>query len=209
MDSERSAVFYKLCRPPAQVLVSMLFRLRAYGQERLPESGGALLLSNHQSYMDPLLMGVAVRRPLTFMAREPLFRNPLFSALIRSLGAFPVRQGAPDKSSIRQAIHLLKSGRFVALFPEGTRTWDGKVQPIRGGFRLLVRRANVPVIPVALQGAFEAWPRVRRLPRPGRIRVRFGRAIPPEEMEHWSDEEAALRVRTEIVSLLGSLERLP
>ena len=209
MAGKFDAIFYELCRPPAQVLVSMLFHLRAYNQEQLPESGGALLLSNHQSYMDPLLIGVAVRRRLTFMAREPLFRNPLFSALIRALGAFPVRQGAPDKSSIRQAILLLKSGRFVVLFPEGTRSWDGSVQPIRGGFQLLVRRANVPVIPVALAGAFEAWPRTRRLPRPGHVRVRFGRAIPPQELGHLSDDDAALRVRTEIVSLLDSLQRLP
>ncbi len=209
MSDKLNAAFYELCRPPAQVLTSLLFHVRAYGQEQLPKSGGALLLSNHQSYMDPLLIGVAVRRRLTFMAREPLFRNPFFGGLIRALGAFPVRQGAPDKSSIRQAIHLLESGRFVVLFPEGTRTWDGEVQPIRGGFRLLVRRANAPVIPVALQGAFEAWPRTRRLPRPGRVRIRFGKAILPKDIDGLSDEEAALRLRTEIVSLLRSLQRLP
>jgi len=203
------AVVYALCRPPAQLLVGLLFRLRAYGQERLPKRGGALLLANHQSYADPVLLGVPSPRRLAFMAREPLFRNPVFGALIRALGAFPVRQGKPDKSAIRLAVDLLRSGRLLVLYPEGTRTPDGAVLPIKGGFRLLVRRAGVPVIPVALQGAFEAWPRSRRLPRPGRIRVLFGRPIPPSEFDGLSDDTAAERVHGEISSLLETLQRLP
>jgi len=203
------AAFYGASKFIVRVFVVVLFRLRAYGQGNVPQRGGALLLSNHQSYLDPVLIGAAAPRRLVYMARLSLFRRPLFDGLIRLLGAFPVRRGRPDRESIRRAIRHLKSGEIVVMFPEGTRTPDGEIQPVKGGFRLLVRKANVPVIPVTLDGAHRAWSRSRALPRPGRIRILYGPVIPPEEFDGLTDRQAADRVARELSFLLRKLRRLP
>jgi 1-acyl-sn-glycerol-3-phosphate acyltransferase len=190
-------------------LFGFLFRLRAYGQNNIPATGGMLLLSNHQSFLDPPLVGVPVHRWLAYMARATLYRNPLFGALISSFNAFPVRQDAVDRTAMRTAINLLNAGHGVVMFPEGSRTPDGEIKPFKGGFRLLLRRAPVPVVPVAVDGAFAAWPRHQLLPRFGRVRVMYGKPIPAEELTSVPDEEAAERVRAAISSLLETLRRLP
>jgi 1-acyl-sn-glycerol-3-phosphate acyltransferase len=198
-----------LAKASFRLAFTLGLQLRAYGQRHVPESGGVLLLSNHQSFLDPPLVGVPVGRWLTYMARASLYRNPLFGELIRSFNAFPVRRGAVDRQAMRRAIELLNEGHGVVMFPEGSRTPDGSLQPFKGGFRLLLRRAPVPVVPVAIDGAFDAWPRYRRLPRFGKVRVMYGPPIPAEALIALSDEEAAERVRLAINALQKALERLP
>ena len=191
------------------MVFGIFFRVRAYGINNVPESGGALVLSNHQSYIDPMLIGAPVRRHLTYMARDTLFRNPIFAELMRLVSAFPVRRGKPDKDSIRRAVRYLETGEVVVMFPEGTRSLDGRVQRFKGGFRVLVRRAPAPVVPAAVDGPYRAWPRSRLLPRPRPIRVMYGVPIGPEEFEGLSDEEAADLVFGSICRLqerLGSME---
>ena len=207
-DRWRAAV-YEVCRLSVLCFSGFFLRLRVYGQANVPRRGGALLLSNHQSFLDPPLVGAPIRRHLTYMARDTLFRNPLFGALLRALNVFPLKRGRADRASMRRAIERLRSGEIVVLFPEGTRASDGVLQPIKGGFRLLLRRSNVPVIPAALVGAHRAWPRTRRFPRPTRVRVMYGRAIQPEELADLSDREVADRVAREISLLLDRLRRLP
>jgi len=133
------AGFYGASRFIVRVFLSVFFRPRAYGQGNVPEHGGALLLSNHQSYLDPVLIGAFSPRRLLYMARLTLFTNPVFGGLIRLLGVFPVKRGRPDRGSIRLAIRHLQSGEIVVMFPEGTRTPDGELQRVKGGFKLLVR----------------------------------------------------------------------
>jgi len=203
------AGFYGASRFIVRVFLSVFFRPRAYGQGNVPEHGGALLLSNHQSYLDPVLIGAFSPRRLLYMARLTLFTNPVFGGLIRLLGVFPVKRGRPDRGSIRLAIRHLQSGEIVVMFPEGTRTPDGELQRVKGGFKLLVGKASVPVIPVALDGAHRVWSRWRALPRPGRIRVMYGPVIPPEEFDGLTDREAADRVGREFSFLLRKLRRLP
>jgi len=196
---------FALGKLASAVFVGLFFRLRAYGITNLPKQGGALLLSNHQSFLDPMLVGCPVSRPTFFMARDTLFRNPVCGAILRAVNAFPVRRGRPDRRAIRTAIGRLAAGELLVMFPEGTRTRDGELQPFKGGFRLLVRKANVPVIPVVIDGAYEAWPRSRLLPRPGPVRVTYGRCIPPAEFERLSDDEAAERVAREMSRMLDEL----
>jgi 1-acyl-sn-glycerol-3-phosphate acyltransferase len=207
--AERSAAFYAFGRFVIKIVAGLAFRLRVYGRSNLPAGGGGLLVANHQSFLDPPLVGAAATRPLVFMARRGLFTNALFGGMIRRLGAIPVRPGRPDKGAMRQAIEKLRQGELVLIFPEGTRTFDGEVGTVRPGFRLLVERAGVPLIPVGLDGAYRAWPRSKKLPRPGRIRVAFGRPIPPEELSAVPEKEVADRVRGELCSLVEALRRLP
>ena len=189
------------------VFVRVFFRLRAYDVANVPKRGGVLILSNHQSFLDPMLVGCPVRRTFHFMARDTLFRNRILGGIFRWVYAFPVKRGRADRAAIRATIERLATGEAVVMFPEGTRTPDGELQPVKGGFRLLVRRANVPVLPVVIDGAFKAWPRSRKLPRPAPVSVIYGQSIPPEELENLSDAEAAGRVQREMAALLAELRR--
>ena len=142
------------------------FRLRAYGRGNVPRRGGAIVASNHQSFLDPVFFGAAIDRPIDYFARRSLFRGP-FGAFIRALNAFPVERGRADLGALRGALERLQAGRVLLLFPEGTRTETGEVGPFQEGVAALARRAGVPVIPAAVEGAFEAWPRRQRLFTPG------------------------------------------
>jgi 1-acyl-sn-glycerol-3-phosphate acyltransferase len=145
----------------------------------IPRSGPILFVSNHQSYLDPILVGLGShRRQFYAMARSTLFGNRFFAWLIRSLNAVPVERGASDMAAMRRAIDVLRGGHALLVYPEGTRTVTGEVGPFQSGILLLIKRANPWVVPVAIDGAFEVWPKGRALPRgAGRVRVMFGPAV--------------------------------
>jgi 1-acyl-sn-glycerol-3-phosphate acyltransferase len=120
--------------------------VRSYGRENIPRKGPFVLISNHQSYLDPMLCGCPIKRRVSFLARESLFRHWLFGRMIRSVGTIPVRLGEADISAMRKVIDVLKQGRGVCLFPEGTRSQDGKITPFKPGFGLLCRRGKAAVV---------------------------------------------------------------
>lgn len=169
------AVLWVLCR----TLAVSLFGFRARFAERLPAGGGLLVLSTHQSHLDPLLLGLATDRRLSSLARSTLYRFKPFGAVITALDAVPIDREASALAGMKAVIRRLQGGAAVILFPEGTRTRDGLPGDIKEGFAIVARRAGVPIVPVAIVGAFECWPRTTRLPRPGRIRLEFGRVITP------------------------------
>ena len=138
----------------ARLLGIMVFRFRAYGRENVPKEGGFLLLSNHQSFLDPIVCSVSLNRECCFAARDSLFTS-LRGVYISSLNAIPIKRGAADISAIKKFIAKLQEGYGLVLFPEVTRTIDGKVGNIKPGFSLLAKRSNTPVIPVAIDGAYE------------------------------------------------------
>lgn len=182
------------------------FRLRVFGQRHVPETGGILIASSHQSFLDPVLLAIGRPRMLAYMARRTLFRQASFARLIRWLNAFPVTRGGRDKSAVRHAVERLRCGWGLAVFPEGTRTEDGGIGPLRPGVLAMAVRANVPIVPAAIDGAFAAWPR-GRLPRIHPIAVQYGRAIRPEEYRKMSRAELAARLRTDVVALRTALKR--
>jgi 1-acyl-sn-glycerol-3-phosphate acyltransferase len=141
----------------------------------VPRRGGALLVSNHQSYLDPVLLGVRLDRPLNYIAKSELFENRVGSWLLRSIfNAFPVRQGAGDVAAVRETIARLREGHLLNIYPEGARTTDGAIGPMLRGVGLIVHRAGVPVVPVVIVGAYDAWPIHRRYPRARPVRVTYG-----------------------------------
>ncbi len=155
----------------------LVFRLRAFGCEHLPARSAYLLVSNHQSFLDPVLIALATRREIAFMARESLFRSLPFRILISAFDAFPVRPGRADLTAVRTAVTRLRAGQLVGLFPEGTRTRDGSLAHFHPGFGMIAERAGVPIVPVAIEGAYDAWPRSQLLPRAKTISVAFGRPM--------------------------------
>lgn len=174
-DPHQTSAFFRLSRAFCYLWTASAFSLKCYGAENIPRTGGVLLVSNHQSYLDPILLAVRLRRPVSFMARSTLFRNPAFEALIRTLYAFPVRRGEGDIGAMRQAISLLKAGHVLNVFPEGTRSTDGNLLPIASGIGLIIKRANVPVVPVYVNGSFRAWSRHSKLPRSTPVQVIYGK----------------------------------
>ena len=165
---------WKALRVPARFLTTVFFDLKTYHEKYVPRTGGVLLVANHQSYLDPIMAAVHLQRPVSFFAKSELFENPYFSRFIRSLHAFPVKQGKADTSAIKEAIRRLKEGHILNIYPEGTRTPDGEIKPIEKGIGLIVRQAGVPVVPVAIDGTFNAYPSFRKYPVPYPVRVLYG-----------------------------------
>jgi len=170
-----------------------LFGFRFKVMERLPESGGVLVLSSHQSHLDPLLLGLATNRRLSSLARSSLFKFGPFGNAIAALGAVPIDRSASSVTAMRTVIQRLRKGAAVIVFPEGTRTSTGQLGEMKKGFALLAKRAAVPIAPVAIVGAYECWPRFHMFPRPGRIRLHFGTVITADEVKSLSETQLADR----------------
>ena len=166
------------------VMSSYFFDLKIYGKKNIPRSGGALLLANHQSYLDPVLIAVKLDRPVSYMAKTELFEgNRFFKWLITSLHAFPVRRGESDVSAIKLAISKLQEGNILNMYPEGTRTRNGEIGKILPGVAVVVRRAQVPVIPVIIDGSFQAFPKGGKALRPYPIRIMYGKPLKIEGLK--------------------------
>lgn len=190
--------------------VGPCYRYRAWGVTRIPRSGPILFVSNHQSFLDPILVGLAAHhRQFYAMARSTLFDHPLLSWLIQSLNAVPVERGQSDTASMRKCIEVLGQGHALLLFPEGTRTPDGTTQPFQRGLMLLIKRANATVVPVAIEGAFEVWPKGRKLPRAtGRVHVEYGEPIPASHLAAMPADAALSELQQTIESMrLGLAKR--
>ena len=142
------------------------FSLRAEGYEHVPPAGAALVIANHQSFMDPVLVGLAARRRLHYLARKTLFRYRGLAWLMRSLNGVPVDQEGFAREGLKTMLEQLHAGHAVVVFPEGERTADGCMRRFRPGIHLLIKRVAMPIVPVGIAGAFDAWPRQRAFPLP-------------------------------------------
>jgi 1-acyl-sn-glycerol-3-phosphate acyltransferase len=191
----------------SRFLSVLLFRLQVRGQWLIPKRGGVLLVTNHQSFLDPWLVGTAPRRQVHYMARDTLYHGGLLHWLMEMLNAFPVRRGSADLAAIRMAAERLDKGYVVNVFGEGTRSEDGTIGAIAPGVSLILRRAkgDVPVIPVIIDGAFEAWPRNARFPKVGAVRMAFGKPITAAEWRALSPDDLARRIRRALVELQEEL----
>lgn len=203
-------LWWDACRLFTTVLTQLAFGLKVVGRERIPKTGPLLYLSNHQSFLDPVINGAAIHdRPFRPFARETLFRGP-FGVVIRSLGALPVVGGGGDKAVMRAALAELEAGRCVLVYPEGSRTFDGGLAPFKNGIALLLKRSNAMVVPIGIEGAFDAWPRQASRPRWRRcIETEVGEPISTEELLADGVPEALRRLERDIDALrLRCRERL-
>ncbi len=173
----RRTLVYWICHLSTLVYAKLWHRLRVEGLEHLPRTGGAVVASNHQSHLDILVYGGCIPRHVAFVARDTLADQRWLGFVMRQCGAVLVRRGMSDRKALRAMVDHLEAGDLVAIFPEGTRTRDGKLQEFKGGALLAARMARVPIVPVGIHGAFEAFPRGRVFPRPCQITVRFGAPI--------------------------------
>jgi 1-acyl-sn-glycerol-3-phosphate acyltransferase len=169
----------------------VLFKPKAYNLQYVPEKGGFLLLSNHQSFLDPMINANPLRRQCCFAARSTLFKISVFGRLVHSFNAIPIKRGEADLTAMRMFLEKLKDGYGLVLYPEGTRTQDGRIAEIKPGFGLLARKANVPIIPSVIDGAYECWPKQKKIFSSGQIYVTYGQPIPAQKVAELGDREFA------------------
>lgn len=173
--------------------------IKVIGHENIPTSGPTLIAPIHFSYLDPPVVGCAMRRALFFMAKEELFRVPILGPLIRSLSAFPIERNTSDSQAIRYALKVLGEGRAMILFPEGTRGMGEQMGPITAGILLIAKMSKAQVVPVGLIGTEYCLPRNRKWPRRRRITVAFGKPFTFAECEN--KDAFAERLQHELLQL--------
>lgn len=193
-------VWYRFWQRVLQILWVLLYRVRRTGMENIPAEGPIILAPNHQSHFDPPLVGSCCPRRMSYMARASLFDFPPFAWLIRSFGAFPIdREAGRGIAGVKETLRRLKDGHVIMMFPEGTRTPDGSIHAFRPGIRTLAVRSGAVIVPVAIEGAYQAWPRTRKFPRLGVIHIHYGEPLWPEQIRELGDDalvdEVERRVR--------------
>ena len=178
--------FYRFMQWLGRVTGWLMGGLDVRGLEHLPD-GPFLLISNHQSILDPILIQAVCPRPIHAMAKSTQFSAPFSGWLMPKLKAFPVRRYRIDPHAVRMVLRRLEEGEAVGIYVEGERSWDGRLQEARRGTIRVLLRAGVPIVPCTIVGSYDVWPRWDRTARRGRIRIDFG---PPFRLPHLQDRAA-------------------
>lgn len=201
--------WYELFRPIVRVVWSLVYWVNYSGKENIPSRGPVLVVCNHQSHFDPPVVGAGVPRRMWYFGRRSLFHIRPVRWFFSSLGGIPVDVEGSPLAGVRISLRQLQAGRVLLIFPEGTRTWDGNVGAFRPGFAMLARRTRAAILPVAIEGAFHAWPRWRSLPRRGIIHVLFLPPLWPDEYATVDDEALVAEVRRRICEGVEQLRCRP
>lgn len=184
--------FHGFCRMLCVLGVWSLYRFKVYNKEKVPDKGPLLVLCNHQSFLDPIFCQLPVRRTFFYIARDTLWSVPFFGWVISNLYAIPIRRGEADLKAMKEVIEVLKRGRAVVIYPEGTRTPDGRIAQIKPGFSLLVRRSGAKVVTMVIEGAHEVWPKGQKRPKlGGKIVLSFGDVMDCDQVKQMGDQAFA------------------
>lgn len=200
--------FYSFLSVASFLAGLIFFRLRFRGRHHIPREGSVLVCANHQSVMDPVLVGLAIPRRLNFLARRTLFHRQPLAWLITYLDAIPIDREGLGLEGIKETLRRLKRGEMVLIFPEGTRTHDGNLQPLKPGFQAVARRSQAVLLPVAVDGAYQAWPRGTRWPRLTRIAIQFGPPITGEQIDSMSPDELLEELQRRMQTCLEGARQL-
>lgn len=196
--------FYEAVRTTAMLVLTGVFRARVFHRQRVPAVGPCLIAANHQSFLDPPLVGgMIMQRQTSFVARQGLFTFKPFAMVITALNSIPINDEEGDLGSIKTILKRLEGGHSVVIFPEGSRCSDGALQPFKRGVALLVRRSKCPVVPAAVEGCFDAWPHFKPFPKVfgQRIAVMYGEPIPHDELMKDGADAALARLSREIEAM--------
>lgn len=183
------------------------WRLNIYGAENVPKSGGLIAVSNHASYFDPPILSNCVGRPVAFMAKEELFKIPVFKQGIQLYGAYPVKRQMGDRAALRAATTAIESGWIAAIFLQGTRSPDAKITDPKLGAAWIAAKAKVPLLPVSLWGTEKILIKGSALPKPVPLTVRIGEVIPPPASTKKADLQAVTEQCAAVINALHDLGR--
>ena len=201
-------VWYSVAKMACRILWKVVYRIRIAGQEHIPTDGSVLVVSNHQSHFDPPCVGACIPRQSNFLARDTLFKNKIFGTMIRGLGAVPIDREGKALSGLKETLRRLKRGGIVLVFPEGTRSPDGQIKTFQAGFSTLAVRSKSPIVPAAIAGAYEAFPRGKKFPGLGRLAVVFGEPIPFETVRDLEEEELIALVHARVEDCYEKAKKL-
>jgi 1-acyl-sn-glycerol-3-phosphate acyltransferase len=204
------APVYLFAKSVLYIFYKVFFRIRFHRAENVPllrDGRGVILAPNHTSYLDPPAAGLCLARPVTYLAKEYLFRIPVLGWFLGSLGVLPIKMGrADDLKSIRDLIRALKSGKCVAVFPEGTRSQDGQFKEPEGGVGFLAVKSRSWVVPVYIRGTFEAYPKGARWFRPFPIDVYFGEPFIPAEVAVVNGSDSYVEVSRKVMAQIKKIK---
>jgi 1-acyl-sn-glycerol-3-phosphate acyltransferase len=194
---------YTLCKTVANIG----FRYRAFGQENIIEDGPAIMAANHQSYLDPPLVGITCRAELYFLARKTLFENKLFGSILSRVNALPVDLSGADLTAVRTVINLLKQGHRTVIFPEGTRSLTGQIQQARPGIGMIIAKTLAPVVPMRIFGSFQAWPKGGKI-KPYPVTVVVGKPIRFKKEDLGAkSREAYQKISEQVLATIAAIEK--
>jgi len=198
---------YWFCYTLSGLVAKTVFSYRAFGQENIIEEGPAIMAANHQSYLDPPLVGITCRNELYFLARKTLFEKKLLGSLISRVNALPVDLSRGDLTAVRTIINLLKEGHRTVIFPEGTRSLDGKIQQARPGIGMIIAKTLVPVVPMRIFGSFQAWPKGGKI-TPHPITVVVGKPLRfVKEDFGGSSRESYQKISERVLATIAAIQR--
>ncbi|MDR2346982.1 MAG: 1-acyl-sn-glycerol-3-phosphate acyltransferase [Planctomycetaceae bacterium] len=205
--SLRQRLFYYFIRVPVSLFFMIFYRSRFFGCNNMPSQGGLIVAANHQSYYDPVLIAAGLRRRLNFLAKKQLFKFKPLAWLIDFLDAIPLDIDGIGYEGIKISIRRLRNGEAILIFPEGARTWDGEIDEFKKGSLSLAKQTNSAILPTAIDGCYQSWPRINKLPYLwGRIRVIYGKAITYDEFKNLSEEELRKLVHSKITELFQKIK---
>ncbi|AFY52713.1 1-acyl-sn-glycerol-3-phosphate acyltransferase [Rivularia sp. PCC 7116] len=188
-------------------MLRVYFRGRIYGAENVPRNGPLVIVSNHASNFDPPIVSNSVRRPVSYMAKEELFKIPVLKQVIELYGAYPVNRGSSDRNAIRKALEYLNNGWAVGIFLQGTRTKDGRITDPKKGAALIAAKAKAPLIPVCLCGTQDIEQKGYAIPQRVPVTVRIGELISPPNSTTKEDLAAVTEKCTVEINKLHDLGR--
>lgn len=197
--------FYRFEYKVVESVTLGVWHTRFEGREHVPTTGGCLAISNHVSYLDPTTVAWAMGRETQFLARSTLFKPPVMDKLLPMCNSHPVNRDAADVKGLRLILKMLKDGELVLMFPEGTRSTDGGLQTAETGAAMIACRAQVPILPCRIFGAFDAFPKGRKFPGYAPMRVKIGPAfLPPSGRRFTKEQYEALAAQ--MMEEIGRLE---
>ena len=167
-------LFYKIFKILCKFVFGIIFRTKVIGAENIPKEGGFILAANHMSNWDPPFLGTFIDRIVNYMGKEELFKNPVMAMICRGLNVFPVKRGAADKNAVKNAIKILKGGKCLGIFPEGTRSKTGKIRKAESGVSLIAAMTKAPIIPAAIINTEKIFSSEIKFPR---LAVVYGKPI--------------------------------
>lgn len=198
-------MLYSFFHALGRVLFKILFRFKVSGRENIPREGAVLIAANHMSFLDPISIGIASPRPIHFMARKSLFQGSFFPWLITRLNAFPLKREGVDPSSLKKALRILKEGKALLIFPEGTRSKDGNIGKVKGGAGMLALKSGAVVVPTLITGTDKALPVDARWIKMRRVRVFFDRPMDLSKYKGRS-KEVYQKVSEEIMERIRNMK---
>ncbi len=201
------ALYHLLKWSVVSPLLHTYFRIKIYGAEKVPQSGGLILVSNHASYFDPPIISNCVGRPVAFMAKEELFKIPVFKQGIKLYGAYPVKRSSGDRTALRAALKAMESGWIAAIFLQGTRAADARITDPKRGAAWIACKAQVPLLPVSLWGTEKILTKGSSFPKSVPITVRIGEAIAPPATLNKEDLQAVTDRCATVINSLHDLGR--